>query len=210
MNFLPEEIELYVEGHTRGQSELLAALERETWQKVIMPRMLSGHVQGRFLSLLSKMLQPRRILEIGTYTGYSALCLAEGLAPSGELITIDINDELSWIHAKYVGTVPAIRCLYGDALSLLPGLDLNFDLVFIDADKDRYKEYYDLLVPSLPAGAVVLLDNVLWSGKVVMPAESKDKETQVLQELNKQITADTRVENVLLPLRDGLMMVRKK
>jgi caffeoyl-CoA O-methyltransferase len=210
MHFLPEEIEQYVEAHTRQHSSKLEALERETWQKVIMPRMLSGQVQGRFLSFLSHLIRPKRILEIGTYTGYSALCLAEGLAEGGELLTLDINDELAWIHQKYLSDVPAIRCVYGDALDVLPTLDLRFDMVFIDADKDRYHAYYDLLVPALPAGAVILLDNVLWSGKVLTPADARDKETQVLQELNRHITNDHRVENVLLPLRDGLMMVRKK
>jgi len=213
MHFLPEEIEQYTEAHTRGESELLQALTRETWQKVVMPRMLSGHVQGRYLSMISKMLQPKRILEIGTYTGYSALCLAEGLAENGELITIDINDELNWIHKKYIGQseyADRIQCVYGDAYLLLGEMDKQFDLVFMDADKDRYLDYYEMLVPVLPSGAMILIDNVLWSGKVVMPAAPKDIETQVLQKLNKHITEDDRVENVLLSLRDGLMMVRKK
>jgi len=213
MHFLPEEIEQYTEQHTRGESELLQALTRETWQKVVMPRMLSGHVQGRYLSMISKMLRPKRILEIGTYTGYSALCLAEGLTENGQLITMDINDELNWIHQKYIAQsafAHQIKCVYGDAFELLKTMDNRYDLVFMDADKDRYLDYYEMLVPALPSGAVILIDNVLWSGKVIHPAAPKDLETQVLQQLNKRITEDERVENVLLSLRDGLMMVRKK
>lgn len=213
MNFLNEELENYVDRHTEAEPAHLAALAHETWQKVIMPRMLSGHFQGRMLSLISKMIQPQRILEIGTYTGYSALCLAEGLKPGGKLITIDINDELNWIHKKHItessfGQNIDIR--YGDAKVIIPQLDESFDLVFIDADKENYLIYFDLLIEKLRPGAVLLADNVLWSGKVLYEAHRSDVETQVLQAFNQKITEDARVENVLLPIRDGLMMIRKR
>ncbi len=213
MNFLPENIEHYTEAHTQPEPELLAQLTRETWQKVVNPRMLSGHVQGRFLSMVSHMIKPKRILEIGTYTGYSALCLAEGLAPEGELVTIDVNDELQWIQDKYFGLCPEgkqITRYFDNALTLLPAMDCHFDLVFMDADKENYLNYYHLLIDRLPSGAVILIDNVLWSGKVTELAAANDLETQVMQQLNTLVTNDTRVQNVLLPLRDGLMMLRKK
>jgi predicted O-methyltransferase YrrM len=213
MNFLPEKIEHYTEAHTQQEPELLAQLARETWQKVVNPRMLSGHVQGRFLSMVSHMLRPKRILEIGTYTGYSALCLAEGLAADGELVTIDVNDELQWIQDKYFGLSPAgkkITRYFDNALTLLPAMDCTFDLVFMDADKENYLNYYHILIDRLPTGAVILIDNVLWSGKVTEAATTNDVETSVLQQLNTLVTTDVRVQNVLLPLRDGLMMVRKK
>ncbi len=211
MNFLPEEIERYVESHTRQEPELLQQLVRETWQKVINPRMLSGHLQGRVLKMLVQMMRAKTILEIGTYTGYSALCMAEGLPDDGRLITIDINDELQWIQDKYFTLSPhghKIERHFGDARELIPLLPLDFDLVFMDADKENYLHYYDLLMQRLKPGAIILIDNVLWSGKVLHEPHPNDKETRVMQELNRRVTEDPRVENVLLPVRDGLMAIR--
>ena len=211
MNFLPEQIERYVEAHTGSEPELLQQLTRETWQKVINPRMLSGHLQGRVLKMFVQMMRPKNILEIGTYTGYSALCMAEGLADDGRLITIDINDELQWIQDKYFSLSPhgqKIERHFGDARELIPSFSGDFDLVFMDADKENYLHYYELLLSRLKPGAVILIDNVLWSGKVLHEPHPNDKETRVMKELNKLVTEDTRVENVLLPIRDGLMAVR--
>ena len=211
MNFLPEDIERYVESHTRAEPVLLQQLARETWQKVINPRMLSGHLQGRVLKMLVQMMRAKAILEIGTYTGYSALCMAEGLPQDGRLMTIDINDELQWIQDKYFLLSPhghKIERRFGPALELIPSLTLDFDLVFMDADKENYLHYYDLLMARLKPGAIILIDNVLWSGKVLHEPHPNDKETQVMKELNKLVTEDPRVENVLLPVRDGLMAVR--
>lgn len=211
MNFLPQEIERYVETHTRVEPELLQNLVRETWQKVINPRMLSGHLQGRVLKMLVQMTRAKCILEIGTYTGYSALCMAEGLPEDGRLITIDINDELQWIQDKYFTLSPyghKIERHFGDARELIPLLPLDFDLVFMDADKENYLHYYELLLARLKPGAVILIDNVLWSGKVLHEPHPNDHETRVMKELNRRVTEDPRVENVLLPVRDGLMAVR--
>lgn len=212
MQFLPEAIERYTEEYTSPENTILQDLVRETWQKVVNPRMLSGHVQGRFLSFIVHLMQPKRILEIGTYTGYSAICMAEGLPADGELITIDINDELKPIQDKYFALTPdgsKIRRLTGDARQILPTLKEEFDLVFMDADKENYPAYYEMLMPGLRKGSVILIDNVLWSGKVLHPALPQDKETAALQQLNEMIRNDDRVEHVLLPLRDGLMMLRK-
>jgi caffeoyl-CoA O-methyltransferase len=212
MDFLPEEIEAYVEAHTQSEPDLLAQLNNETWQKIVAPRMLSGHLQGRVLSMLSKMIRPKRILEIGTYTGYSALCLAEGLAEDGLLITIDINDELQWIQDKYFLLSPVgkkIERHFGDALELIPQLKEEFDIVFIDADKENYIRYYELLIERMKSGSYIFIDNVLWSGKVTEPTAPNDIETKVMKELNELVTNDERVENVLFPVRDGLMVLRK-
>jgi caffeoyl-CoA O-methyltransferase len=211
MNFLPKDIERYVEEHTRHEPELLAKLTRETWQKVINPRMLSGHLQGRILKMLVQMMRAKAILEIGTFTGYSALCMAEGLPEDGRLITIDINDELQWIQDKYFSLSPHGRKIerhFGDAREVIPTLPLDFDLVFMDADKENYLLYYEMLINTLKPGAVILIDNVLWSGKVLQETHPNDVETRVLKELNRRVTEDVRVENVLLPIRDGLMAVR--
>jgi len=211
MNFLPEEIERYVEDHTQAEPELLAQLNRETWQKIINPRMLSGHLQGRALSLFSKMIRPKYVLEIGTYTGYSALCLAEGLQEDGKLITIDINDELQSIQDKYFSQSPfgkKIERHFANALDIIPTLNYDFDIVFMDADKENYLNYYNLLIDKLKSGSYIMADNVLWSGKVTKPSNPKDIETQVMQELNNLMTKDERIENVLIPLRDGLMIAR--
>lgn len=213
MNFLPEDIDRYAEAHTGAEPELLQQLTRETWQKIINPRMLSGHLQGRILKMFVQMMRASTILEIGTYTGYSALCMAEGLPDNGRLITIDINDELQWIQDKYFSLSQhghKIERHFGDAREVIPLLPLDFDLVFMDADKENYLVYYDLLMTRLKPGAIILIDNVLWSGKVLREANPNDKETRVLQELNRLVTSDERVENVLLPIRDGLMALRVK
>ena len=194
MDFLPEHISNYSNQHTSSESELLYRLNRETHLNVLQPRMLSGHLQGRTLSMLSKMMRPKNILEIGTYTGYSALCLAEGLAPDGTLHTIDINEELETIANKYFKDSP-----YSD-----------FDLIFIDADKENYLHYYNLLIDKIKPGTVLIADNVLWSGKVTEEAKAKDIETIALQQFNTAIQNDERVENILFPIRDGLMIIRKK
>lgn len=212
MHFISEELEHYAERHTSGSSTLLEQLERATWQKVINPRMLSGHLQGRFLAMLSALVSPRCIVEIGTYTGYSALCLLEGLQEGGTLVTIDINDELDAIHQAYLLQHPRAKSIdrrFGDALAMIPTLEAPIDLVFIDADKSNYINYYEALMPKVRAGGLLLIDNVLWSGKVVEPVKEGDVDTAVLVELNQRVQQDPRVENVLLPLRDGLMVVRK-
>lgn len=213
MNFIDERIEEYSLENSKQQSQLLADLERETNTSVLMPRMISGHLQGRILSFFSKMQQPKIILEIGTYTGFSALCLAEGLTDDGQLITIDINEELGAVSNKYFqksAYANRILPMVGNAMDIVPTLDKKFDLVFIDADKDNYLNYYNMVVDQCNPGALIICDNVLWSGKVLEPAKPKDVDTKVLQELNAFITQDDRVENVLMPIRDGLMLARVK
>jgi caffeoyl-CoA O-methyltransferase len=207
-------IQTYCDNHTSEESEVLKKLNRETHANVLQPRMLSGHFQGRLLSMISKMQRPQKILEIGTYTGYSALCLAEGLAADGLLITIDVNAEREEMVNRYVeeaGFSGRIHHIIGDAIRIIPTLQHRFDLVFIDADKPNYLNYYDLAMDVLNEGGIILIDNILWSGKVV-ERESllKDKDTQVLDALNQKVQSDERVENVLLPIRDGLMLLRKK
>lgn len=214
MDFLDPKLSEYAENHTKPENAILQTLNRETYANVLMPRMLSGHIQGRILSMFSHMLRPRRILEIGTYTGYSALCLAEGLAEGGLLHTIDINEELETMVRGYInkaGMDDKIKFHIGNALEIIPSLDEVFDLVFIDADKENYARYYDLVIEKLRPGGVIIADNVLWSGKVLDKNElAKDVETQALDAYNKKVLADDRVENVLLPVRDGLMVARKK
>ncbi|MBK7389339.1 MAG: O-methyltransferase [Bacteroidia bacterium] len=213
MDFLDERLTEYVEQHTKDESEILAKLNRETQAKVIMPRMLSGHLQGRVLSMLSHMIKPQRILEIGTYTGYSALCLAEGLPENGKLITIDINEELHDMVMRYVkesGYENKIEVLSGDATKIIPLLEEQIDLVFIDADKENYALYYDLTFDKLSNGGYIVADNVLWSGNILKPEDEMDSETLALHHFNKKIQEDHRVENVLFPIRDGLMIIRKK
>lgn len=214
MEFLPKPIAEYADNHTSEEPELLKKLNRDTYTNVLAPRMLSGNLQGRTLSFLSKLIKPKYILEIGTYTGYSALCMAEGLQADGELHTIDINEELETRIRSYFDASAYKNQLHlhiGNALEIIPNLPQAFDLVFIDADKENYANYYNLLIDRLPSGAVIIADNVLWSGKVVQPVElEKDLETKTLDAFNKQVNADPRVENVLLPIRDGLMVVRKK
>jgi predicted O-methyltransferase YrrM len=204
------EITRYSEKFTTPESPLLQRINRDTHADVRMPRMLSGHLQGRFLSMISHMIRPASILEIGTYTGYSALCLAEGLKPEGRLITLDINDELETRVRGYFGQSPwkhQIDYRIGDAREIIPSLAGPFDLVFIDADKENYSHYFDLVLDKVPSGGFLIADNVLWSGKVL---ESKpDKDTRAIQEFNEKVSADTRVQTMLLPLRDGLLLMRK-
>ena len=212
MEFISQELDQYCCSHTAEENELLKRINRETHVEVLQPRMLSGHFQGRVLSMLSKMIQPKRILEIGTYTGYSALCLAEGLASDGKLVTIDVNEELAnRVQAYFDASEYAeqIQYLISPALEVIPALNEKWDLVFIDADKQNYIEYYELILPLLRPGGYVILDNVLWSGKVV-DQDKNDKDTVLLRKLNTLIHDDIRVEEVLLPIRDGLMIARKK
>lgn len=212
MEFISQELDQYCCSHTAEENELLKRINRETHVEVLQPRMLSGHFQGRVLSMLSKMMQPKRILEIGTFTGYSALCLAEGLAPDGKLVTIDVNEELAnRVQAYFDASEYAeqIQYLISPALEVIPTLNETWDLVFIDADKQNYIEYYELILPLLRPGGYVILDNVLWSGKVV-DQDKNDKDTVLLRKLNALIHDDLRVEEVLLPIRDGLMIARKK
>lgn len=214
MDFIDPNIEQYAENNTTPESAVLQELNRETYANVLMPRMLSGHLQGRVLSMISKMVQPKCILEVGTYTGYSALCLAEGLVKGGVLHTIDINEELESLVRKYIdkaGMKEEIQYHIGNALQIIPKLNEVFDLVFLDADKENYTTYYDIVIDKLRPGGILIADNVLWSGKVLDEKElAKDIETKALYAFSSKIQADTRVENVLLPIRDGLMVVRKK
>jgi len=210
MEFLPKEIEDYVVGHTAAESDLLKKLNRETNAHVLMPRMLSGHVQGRVLSAISHMMRPQNILEIGTYTGYSALCMAEGLTDGGTLYTLDINEELEDMVRGFIedaGMTQKINYQIGNALDIIPKLDINFDLVFIDADKINYSNYFDLVFDKVNKGGFIIADNVLWSGKVV--GDKIDKDTQAILDFNDKVHNDSRVENVLFPVRDGLMVLRK-
>jgi len=210
MHLVSSEIEQYIEQHSSPEEAVLKELNRETYVKVQMPNMLSGHLQGQFLEMLSRMLQPKRILEIGTFTGYSGLCLAKGLAKDGLLYTIDINEELQPMVEQYIakaGQTKNIKQLIGDARQIIPSLEEMFDLVFIDADKINYSTYYDLVFDKVRTGGYIVADNVLWSGKVL--AEKKDKDTLAIDNYNKKVAADTRVETFILPLRDGLNIARK-
>jgi len=210
MDLIDPALLLYSEQHTTEETKLLSSINRETHAKVIMSRMLSGHLQGRVLSMLSHMIKPKVILEIGTYTGYSALCLAEGLAKNGKLITIDINEELETMVRKsfeQAGLDGVIDYRIGNALNIIPQLDEKFDLVFIDADKENYHKYYDLMIDKVNLNGFILADNVLWSGKVL--DEKPDKDTRAIKTFNSKINEDPRVENVLLPIRDGIMLMRK-
>lgn len=210
MDFLPADINKYSEDHTSQESDLLRRINRETHAEVLMPRMVSGHLQGRFLSMVSHMIKPQNILEIGTYTGYSAICLAEGMQPNGKLVTIDVNEELEKRVRGYFregGLENKIDYLLGDAATIIPALNSSFDLVFIDADKENYAKYYELVFDKVPVGGYILADNVLWSGKVVQ--EKIDKDTRAIKSFNEKIQSDSRVENMLLPLRDGISLVRK-
>lgn len=211
MNLVSPEIEKYIAVHTTDESGILAELNRKTHADVLMPQMLSGKVQGQFLKFISRMLQPRRILEIGTYTGYAAICLAEGLTEDGRLFTIDINEELGELVKTYIdkaGLSNKIIPIIGDARDEIAKLDESFDLVFIDADKQNYSNYYDLVIDNVRSGGFILADNVLWSGKII--EEKKDKDTKKLAEFNTKVQQDNRVENVIISIRDGIMMTRKK
>ena len=213
MHFLSEELENYAAQHTEDEPLLLQELNKRTHLNVLQPRMISGHFQGRFLSLLSKMVQPRTILEIGTYTGYATLCLAEGLHPEGVLHTIDIKEELTDLQREFFdrsGYGSQIVQHLGKAADIIPALDTTFDLVFIDADKQNYAHYFDLVIEKMNRGGIILSDNVLWSGKVVEEVKPNDKHTQALKAYNQKIKDDPRVETVLLPIRDGITLSRVK
>jgi predicted O-methyltransferase YrrM len=210
MDIINSALQQYAERHTSEESQLLQRINRDTYANILMPRMLSGHLQGRILSMISHMIKPTTILEIGTYTGYSALCLAEGLKPGGTVITLDINEELETsVRANFQNSPyrDAIDYRIGNALEVIPSLEGSFDLVFIDADKENYARYYDLVINRVPLGGYILADNVLWSGKVL--DEKPDKDSRAIIEFNKKVQDDSRVENVLLPVRDGIMMMRR-
>lgn len=212
MDFLPKEIEDYAVSYTNPETGVLAELNRETYAKTLMPRMLSGHIQGQVLRMLSQMIKPKNILEIGTFTGYSAICLADGLQEGGKLYTIDINEELETMARRYfakAGLEDTIEFSIGNALEIIPNISTNFDLVFIDADKENYSNYFDLVIDKVNVGGYIVADNVLWSGKVTLPREEMDVDTAALVDFSEKIKASPRVENVLLPVRDGLMIARK-
>lgn len=210
MDFLPEKIDQYTEAHTQAPSEVLQNLERETYAKVLIPRMCSGHLQGQVLRMITAMIQPLRVLEIGTYTGYSAIAMAQTMPKNALLHTIDINEELEDMVSRYVaeaGLQKIIKQHVGDAMDIIPHLNETWDMVFIDADKENYSNYFDLVFPRLRMGGFILADNVLWSGRVV--DNEDDRDTQALIAYNQKIHTDPRVENVLFPIRDGIMIARK-
>lgn len=211
MHFLSEALENYIQDNSENEPKVLQELTRETHLKVIQPRMITGHFQGRVLSMLSKIIHPKYILEIGTYTGYSAICLAEGLAKEGELHTIDVNEELVHIQRKYFDKSTQGNQIIqhtGDALDIIPNLDISFDLIFIDAEKKMYDSYFEAVIQKTKPGGIILSDNVLWSGKVVEPLDRKDRATKVLLDYNRKLKEDPRIETVLLPIRDGLTLSR--
>lgn len=213
MEFIDEKIENYALEHSQVESDVLKKLNRETYAKVIAPRMLSGHMQGNLLSTFSKMIQPEKILEIGTYTGYSGICLAQGLQEGGMLYTIDINEELEKMVRSYfeeAGLTNKVEYYLGNALDIIPTINETFDLVFIDADKKNYAAYYDLVFDKVRSGGYIIADNVLWSGKVLDDETTLDPDTKAIHDYNKKVHNDSRVEHMLLPVRDGLMIARKK
>jgi len=213
MEFLEKNLAEYCENHTSPESELLSKLNRDTHVKVVSSRMLSGHLQGRVLSFISKLQKPTFIVEVGTYTGYSALCLAEGLSENGKLLSIDVNEETSYYAQSFINQSVyknKIDLVVADAKAVIPDIAEPIDLVFIDADKKNYLSYYHLLIEKLSTGGLIIADNVLWSGKITMPISDMDRETLALHEFNNFIQNDERVENMLLPIRDGLMVIRKK
>jgi len=210
---MTKEIESYILSHSDEEGSLLATLNRDANVNLLRPRMISGHLQGRILKMFCRMLKPKRVLEIGTYTGYATLCMAEALEKDAEIHTLEINDEMEDFIRKYVSQSPdkdKIKLYFGDAMEIIPALDESFDLVFIDADKRLYSDYYDLIFDKLPAGALILADNTLWDGKVLEPLHPADKQTAGILAFNDKIKADQRVEKVILPLRDGLTMIWKK
>lgn len=212
MSLFPELLQKYVEDHSSEEDPLLAKINRETHLHVLRPRMLSGHLQGRVLSMISRLARPKYILEIGTYTGYSALCLAEGMQKDGKLITLDKNEELKDRVLGYLNESDyknQIELKTGIASEIIPELNYTWDLIFIDADKENYPLYYDLTIDQLKQGGILLADNVLWSGKVYDPSQ-KDQTTEIIRSFNEKVMNDQRVENILLPIRDGIMMARKK
>jgi caffeoyl-CoA O-methyltransferase len=213
MHFLSDELDHYVTQHSQDEPELLAQLNKETYQKILQPRMLSGHFQGRVLSMLSKIIHPTNILEVGTYTGYATLCLAEGLAENGTIDTLDIEEELFDFQRKYFDRSlwgKQITQHLGDALEIIPTLNKKYDLVFIDADKENYINYFHMIVPMMNKGGIILSDNVLWSGKVLEEVKPNDIPTKILLEYNELLKNDSRIETVLLPIRDGLTVSRIK
>ena len=211
MHFLPKNIDKYAVNHSEDEPKLLKELSKETWQNILIPRMLSGHYQGRLLSMISKIANPKTILEIGTYTGYSALCLAEGLQENGTLHTIDKNEELFDIQKKYFDKSEyknQIKQYLGSALDIIPTINNHFDLVFIDADKPNYSNYFHAIIGKMNKGGIIISDNVLWSGKVIKEVNQKDISTLEIIKYNKLLKEDLRVETVLLPIRDGLTISR--
>lgn len=211
MHFISQELEDYIEQHSEKEPQLLAALNKETYQKILLPRMLSGHFQGRVLSMLAKLIRPVNILEIGTYTGYSALCLCEGMQENGTLHTIDIKEELVDFQRKHFDKSPWGKQIVqhlGEAVDIIPTLAIKFDLVFIDADKENYINYFNIILPKMNKGGIILSDNVLWSGKVLEPIHPNDLSTKILVKYNALLKNDPRVETVLLPIRDGLTVSR--
>lgn len=210
MEITNDEIQQYCERITSAEPEQLQRVNRDTHAEVLNPRMLSGHLQGRFFAMISKMIQPKCVLEIGTYTGYSALCFAEGISKEGKIITIDMNEELEGRVRKYfedAGVSSIMDYRIGDAREIIPTLTDRFDLVYIDADKTNYATYYDLVFDNLNVGGFIVSDNVLWDGKVI--DQVPDRDTQVMLDYNQKIRNDSRVENILVPLRDGISLVRK-
>ncbi len=207
----PEMLERYLETHSTSEDPVLAELTRHTYLKEVHPNMLSGRVLGGFLTLFSQLISPSRILEVGTYTGYSAICLAKGLKPGGKLTTLELNDELRHTTLTFfekAGVSQSIELINGDALQIIPGLPGLFDLVFLDADKENYPVYYEMIVQKVVKGGYILADNVLWGGKVLGNRET-DHSTRAIQKFNRLVTLDPRVENLLLPIRDGLMVIKK-
>ena len=212
MEFISPELDRYICAHSENETKLLMELNRTTHVSVLQPRMLSGHFQGRVLSMFTQMIRPQHVLEIGTYTGYSALCFAEGLAEGGKVITIDVNEELEDLVREFISKAAMedkIDYRIGDATQLIPQLEEMFDLVFIDADKKNYCNYYDLVFDKVKKGGYIIADNVLWSGKVLQPYETADRETTIIMDYNRKVHEDPRVQEVLLPIRDGLMVARK-
>lgn len=212
MSFIPQAILDYAEKHTEKEPKLLQELRKETWQKVLAPRMLSGHLQGRLLAMISQIVRPKTILEIGTYTGYATICFAEGLAENGHIHTIDNNEELVEIQKKYfkkAGFEKQIVQHTGSALDIIPQINVTFDLVFIDADKTNYSQYFDQVVDKMNKGGIILSDNVLWSGKVIVKPDQSDMETKEIIAFNSKLKADKRIETLLLPIRDGISIARK-
>ena len=213
MEFISKDLSDYCENNTSPESDLLSKLNRDTHLKVVSPRMLSGHLQGRFLSFISKLHQPKLIVEIGTYTGYSALCLAEGLPENGKLISIDVNEETTGFAKSFIEQTEfaeKIELVLADAKEYITTITAPIDLVFIDADKKNYLNYYHAVIDKLVSGGLIIADNVLWSGKITMPENEMDKETLALHQFNQFVQQDNRVTNILLPIRDGLMVIRKK
>lgn len=213
MHFISEELENYVALHSEDEPKLLAELNRETHQKILQTRMLSGHFQGRVLSMISKLVNPKHILEVGTYTGYATLCLSEGLQENGTVDTLDNNEELYDFQRRYFDKSEYRNQIFqhlGNALDIIPTLDKKFDLVFIDADKENYINYFNVILPKMNKGGIILSDNVLWSGKVLQEVKPNDRSTKALLEYNKILKEDNRIETVLLPIRDGLTVSRVK